>query len=493
MASLSTGLNRENIANHNPAVVTVSIFLCLWFITFFIGIKSAASVWWISEIFHHGAFVVPVSLWLIYQKKDEILSELTNINYFAVPIIVLLAFVYIFGVAGDIQLFQYVGTFGSLPIIFWFLLGTKACLKILFPLFFIVFAIPVGDELIPFLQEITADLSVFFLQLINTPVLREGLYIEIPIGRFHVAEACSGISFLIVSVVFGNLYAYLSFEKYPKKILFLVLSFSVPILANALRVFGIVLIGHYFGMEHAVGTDHLVYGWVFYCFVLFVLIVIGEKIKDKPVIKEPATEHGFSTNLSLPKTIPLISLLLLTILWQLWLSAGGNSDTNNTRSMHLQSIVQEKPISITPSFSGYTDKISGSVILDDGTKIEVFVAWYDFGAEGDVFSSTNKLFESKKWKNIEISPFVIKQNGSLGSGQKRVLENYRKQQLTVLSSIYYGSEWSASSTTSRLKYTMEVIKGNKADLIFVGVVLPKVISDEQTKLVFQQIIEKLND
>lgn len=493
MASLMTSLDNEKQASQNPIVVTVAVILCLWLLTFFIGIKSAASVWWVSEIFHHGAFVVPISLWLIYQKKAELLSEPLQINYFALPILVLLIFIHVFGVAGDIQLFQYIGTFGSLPFMLWFLLGTRACKKILFPLFFMVFAIPVGDELIPILQEITADLSVFFLQLINTPVLREGLYIEIPNGRFHVAEACSGISFLIVSVVFGNLYAYMSFQKYPKKILFLVLSFSVPILANALRVFGIVLIGHHFGIEYAVGTDHLVYGWVFYCFVLFLLIVIGEKIKDKPTANRALQDQEYSSTLPLSKTIPLALLLILTIVWQIWLDQGGSSATNNTRSLKLQNIVQVKPISIDPDFSGYTDKISGTIILDDGTSVEVFVAWYDFGAKGDVFSSTNKLFAPKKWKAIEASNFGFEPNNQYAIGQSLILENYRKQRITVLSSISYANSWSVSSTISRLKYTLEVIKGNKADLVFASVVVPGTLDAEQTKVLFEETIEQLID
>jgi len=38
----------------------------------------------------------------------------------------------------------------------------------------------------------------------------------------------------------------------------------VPIIANWLRAYMIVMIGHLSGNKLAVGVDHLIYGWLFF-------------------------------------------------------------------------------------------------------------------------------------------------------------------------------------------------------------------------------------
>jgi len=169
---------------------------------------------------------------------------------------------------------MHLALFSLLPTLIWFAIGNKAAWHIVFPLFFMMFSIPIGEELIPFLQEVTADLSVYFLGLTGVPLFRSGLYIEIPEGRFLVAEACSGISFFIASIVIGNLYAHMNLHSPVRRILFVGLAILYPILANAIRVYGIILTGHLTDMQHAVGADHLIYGWFFFAMVIIILVLI---------------------------------------------------------------------------------------------------------------------------------------------------------------------------------------------------------------------------
>lgn len=93
------------------------------------------------------------------------------------------------------------------------------------------------------------------------PVYIEGLYIFIPQGAFEVAEACSGIRFLISTIVLGLLLAHLLYRDLRLRALLVAAAVSIPIVANGLRAYGIVMIGHWFGMEQAAGTDHIVYGF----------------------------------------------------------------------------------------------------------------------------------------------------------------------------------------------------------------------------------------
>ena len=90
-----------------------------------------------------------------------------------------------------------------------------------------------------------------------------------------MVEACSGIRYLIASMTLGTLYAYLNYDSTQRRLLFIALSAIVPIVANGLRAFLIVMIGHHSDMKLATGVDHLVYGWLFFGVVMFFLFSLG--------------------------------------------------------------------------------------------------------------------------------------------------------------------------------------------------------------------------
>ena len=146
-------------------------------------------------------FIVPGAIYLIYLKRYTLFEQPIKTTPLAFIVIVPAVALYIVGIAGDIQLFLHTATFTLLPAIIWLMVGTRAAKTILFPLVFMLFSIPVGEQLIPYLQVIAANGSVALLRLTGVPLFRSGLYIEIPQGRFLVAEACSGVSFFIASFV----------------------------------------------------------------------------------------------------------------------------------------------------------------------------------------------------------------------------------------------------------------------------------------------------
>jgi EpsI family protein len=103
-------------------------------------------------------------------------------------------------------------------------------------------------------------------------------------------EACSGVRYLIASVTLGFLFAYLTYQKLSKRILFVGLSIVVPIIANGLRAYMIVMIGHFSDMQLATGVDHLFYGWLFFGVVMMILFSIGSIWRDTELA--PATSSG---------------------------------------------------------------------------------------------------------------------------------------------------------------------------------------------------------
>jgi EpsI family protein len=171
---------------------------------------------------------------------------------------------------------------------------------IVFPLFFLFFTVPIGEFAMPQLMEWTADFTVLALRLSGIPVYREGLQFVIPSGNWSVVEACSGVRYLLASLTVGTLFAYLNYQSNRRRVVFALVSLVVPVLANWMRAYIIVMLGHLSGNKLAAGVDHLIYGWVFFGVVIMLMFVIGARWAepDKVLLPQasdaPASTAKFS-------------------------------------------------------------------------------------------------------------------------------------------------------------------------------------------------------
>lgn len=394
-----------------------SVILIAWFFVFNKGITTAIDVWSVSEIFTHCFFVIPGAFYLIYKKRQQVFQQKLIPNYWlAIPLFFILI-LQLFGEVGGINIFMHIATFSALPLLIWMVIGNKAAKQITFPLFFMLFAIPIGEQLIPSLQQLTTNLAVPLLELTGVPVYRNGLYLDIPEGRFLVAEACSGISFLVASIVFGNLYAYLSFQKLPKQLLFVAISVIVPILANAVRVYGIVLTGHLSNMEYAVGVDHIIYGAVFYAIILFLLIVIGEKFRDEKI----GLAHSLKINniSQVHNLAPVVFIIISLSVGQLvWLSSITQNEITIRNIEKINFNVLPYKIEETeltqwqPSFINATNQQQGYIVINNEQQVNFYIAAYNTG-RGELISSLNKLYDDQRWSFVSQRVIALKAHNAL--------------------------------------------------------------------------------
>ena len=394
--ALETNGNGRNTSPRESKTFFLSglALILFWIVFCWQGITSAIQIWYGNEIFNHGFFIIPGSLYLIYLKRKTLLASPIKTAPLALVIIVPALLLYVIGIAGDVQLFLHTATFVLLPAMIWLILGTSAAKTILFPLTFMLFSIPVGEQLIPYLQEIAADGSVALLRLTGVPLFRSGLYIDIPQGRFLVAEACSGVSFFIASFVIGSLYAYLNLNSVKRKVSFVVISLIFPVLANIVRVYGIILIAYWTDMEHAAGADHLIYGWFFFAFVIVCLLGIGELMRDAaPLENPPATVN--------PKfqihRLTVAFTLVLFVAFGAWKTniANANHSAVITSSALLNDIEKHTcgTISWTPLIINPDDEREGFI---NDCRVKVYSAWFS-EQDNELVSDLHRNFDPERF------------------------------------------------------------------------------------------------
>lgn len=269
-----------------PGVV---LYLLLYTALFYETLGSMVSIWLRSETFTHAFLILPISLWLVWEKREHLKYERPQPSWLGMLALSCSGFLWLFGYLVDalvVQQFAWVAAFISGV---WAILGNRVAWAIAFPLAFLLFLIPFGEDLVPAMMEFTADFTVAMVRLTGIPVYREGLFFTLPSGNWSVVEACSGIRYLIASLTLGCLYAYLTYSSLTKRLIFIAFSIIVPIIANGLRAYIIVMLGHVSDMTIATGVDHLIYGWVFFGIVIFLLILVGSRFRDSDVDNKPSS------------------------------------------------------------------------------------------------------------------------------------------------------------------------------------------------------------
>lgn len=241
------------------------------------------AIWWNSSTYNHCLLIPPLVGWLAWQRRDE-LSRLTPLVWLPGLLLVAVgACGWLLGYAGGISLSRHAGLVLMLQGAAITILGKAASRGLAFPIFFALFAIPFGDEFVPAMQTVTAELAMGLLNLSGVPAHLEGVFITTQAGYFEVAEACAGVKFIVAMAALGALVANLCFRSLKRRILFLAACAIVPVLANGIRAFATIYIAEGSGVEFASGMDHVIYGGIFFAVVIAAILTVAWPFFDRKI------------------------------------------------------------------------------------------------------------------------------------------------------------------------------------------------------------------
>jgi exosortase A len=252
--------------------------------------------WWNASTCNHVLLIPPILAWLVKLRAPE-LGKLRPEAWW--PGLAWLAgglLAWSLGTAADVNLVSQLGAVMLLQAAVAVLLGPRGVAGLLFPLAYMIFLVPFGDEIVPPLQHATARMAVALTQASGVPASLSDVFIDTPVGRFEVAEACSGVKFLVAMIALGTLVAHLCFRSARRRALFMAACVVVPILANGVRAWGTIYIAQSRGVAFAAGFDHIIYGWVFFAVVMALLLGLAWRFFDRapndPLIDARAIESS---------------------------------------------------------------------------------------------------------------------------------------------------------------------------------------------------------
>lgn len=320
---------RQSLAGWKAHFATLLVALATLLARFHADAADMVRIWFESSTFNHCALVPPIIAWLVWQRLPE-LKRLRPAAW--APGLLLVgagAFAWLIGEAGSVALARHIGLVVMLQGVVIALLGKAVARGLAFPIFYALFMIPAGEELVPPLQRVTAEIAMALLRLSGVTAHIEGIFISIPNGYFEVAEACAGVKFLIAMVALGALVANLCFKSWQRRVAFVAAAVIIPILANGVRAWATIYAAHLTSADVAAGFDHVVYGWVFFAVVIALTLALGWRFFDRgpnePWFDPAALQPGRPARSRLvPVAVAALALAVLPAAWSAAIASGAD-------------------------------------------------------------------------------------------------------------------------------------------------------------------------
>lgn len=475
---------------HLKLLLSAIVMLLAYLAVFWPTLAKMENIWRHSETYMHGYLILPISLWLIWRKKHSLFSITPEPTFLPIFFILPVLILWLMAFAIDVNFVSQFAAVFYLQLMLWSLLGHKLIKKIWFPISFLIFMVPFGDAANPVLQQITADLVVVLLHQIDMPVFRDGLYLYTASAVFEVAVACSGLNFLLSSLVLACLFCHLHFKKLYKSALFVVFVLVLSIAANGIRAFLLVVIGERTNLAYGFGADHYYYGWLVFFIVICFAFWVGGKFSDDTVqqakvnptdLQPGKNKIGNNTSLS-----PLLfALVIIPLAMAGWISK--NMTTVEPPEVAMPRLSLPHAVKVENNDWGiqFFDGLSRDHWrLENG--VEVFYAAYAHRQrKGDMITWHNRLYDNTSWSII-----TTETEGSL-------LNNIAISQLTntngIKKTLVHWYSLNDVNTSNRyvikLLQLYDLLTGNKNEAKTFAILLPESVeyTNENLKPVIDNI------
>jgi exosortase B len=236
---------------------------------------------WATEGQAHGPIIFALSIWLIYRQWQSMMekSEGKPTSHAGWVVFVIALLQYIIGRSQQIMLFELNSLIWMLAAILLIKRGSSALKVMWFPLFFMLFMIPLPGTVVTALtmpmKMAVSYVTANILFWVHYPIARNGVILQIGQYQLLVADACAGLQTLLTLESLGLFYLNVvrhtsAFRNIVLAILIVPISFA----ANVIRVITLTLVTYYFGDEAGQGFLHWFAGMVLFLSALALILGI---------------------------------------------------------------------------------------------------------------------------------------------------------------------------------------------------------------------------
>jgi exosortase len=233
------------------------MFLVAWIFTllvFWRPVQAVITLSFENELYSHLVLIPFISLALIFFRRQQIFHELHRMPSLGGALlalaVILCGLVRPWSQASSQRDHLMLAILAMVLLwisTFLVLNGPKAAAAALFPLGFLLLAVPLPSSLLEdavvLLQKGSAEVTYVLFRLLGVPVFRQGFQFSLPGLKIEVAEECSGIHSAVALMIVGMLVAHILLYTTWKQIFFVLITIPVAILKNGIRIVTLSYLG----------------------------------------------------------------------------------------------------------------------------------------------------------------------------------------------------------------------------------------------------------
>ncbi len=277
------------IAGQKRTAIGLCSLGCFFVFVYWSTLNKLVSLWYNSDDYAHGFAIIPLSIYIIWKKRDAPAGIDSSSSASGLILIVISLLTYLFSRYAEIVSLAAFTIIPCLYGIVLYLFGFKTWKELFFPVTLLIFAVPVPSQIYAWLtiplQLIVSRMSTELAGLLNCPIFREGNIIYLPDKVFQVVIACSGLRSLVALLAISAVIGYFMLRSNLLRSILLLSAAPVAIAVNILRVFLLVVVFYYFRVDLSAGAAHTVFGLLIFLLGLAAIVIAAGILSrwDNPV------------------------------------------------------------------------------------------------------------------------------------------------------------------------------------------------------------------
>jgi eight transmembrane protein EpsH (proposed exosortase) len=241
--------------------------------------------WLKNDNYSHGFFIPLISGYMMWSMKDELRRlSLQPVNWGVLVLAAGLAQLYIAKVGSEYFLQRSSIILVLLGIVL-FLAGTAAARKVMVPIVYLLFMVPlpaiIWNKIAFPMQLFSSSVTEEVIRVIGIPVLREGNVLHLAQTTLEVVDACSGLRSLTTMFALSGLFSWFSSLSTGRKWILFLAAAPIAIVANIVRLTGTAGLASLYGEKAAQGFLHDFSGLFVFVSGLLLLVLTSKLLHGR--------------------------------------------------------------------------------------------------------------------------------------------------------------------------------------------------------------------
>lgn len=258
--------------NAAPLLLLIALGVATLYAPVFIAL---ARHWSTDDNYSHGFFIPLISGYMVYVMRDDLRKIPTVPSNLGLLLLLAGLAQLIVAKAGSEYFLQRTSLIPVLLGISLFLLGGQYCKKLLIPVLYLIFMVPlpaiIWNKIAFPMQLFASGITEQVLRLASIPIFREGNVLHLAQTSLEVIDACSGLRSLTTMFALSAALAWFTPGAAWRRWLIVLAAVPIAILVNIIRLVGTALLAQQYGGQVAQGFLHEFSG--LFTFVLGVVLL----------------------------------------------------------------------------------------------------------------------------------------------------------------------------------------------------------------------------